>query len=310
MDSFQPHDFTGEAGTIHTPGTVLASARVRQGLSVGDIAAKLRMGINQVEALESGDYGRLPTGTFLRGFVRSYAKVLGIDPQSVIDLLEQTHNPSEKPPIFVPSQNIKFTSPGEQFSTPRARAGLIVVLVMVISGFGWYWWAFIRPQQLAENKPQPVKMVDAEKKLESGAVSHPVRNSLTDFAAQQEFSPNEELNAGVVPTTIQDIGADPKGKIDHAVTAKPEGVQAKRALPGSTVLSFTFAGESWVEVVDGNGRTLISRRFKAGEVDEAAGKGPISVIIGNAPATHMTYNGANFDLSPHTRVAVARFTLK
>jgi len=80
--------------------------------------------------------------------------------------------------------------------------------------------------------------------------------------------------------------------------------------PGSSVLSFICRGESWVEVVDGRGKALVSRRFSAGETGEVVGRAPFSIVVGNASQVKMTYNGSEFDLKPHTRVAVARVTLK
>ena len=52
-----------------TPGEMLKRAREATGLTVGDIAARLRMGVKQVHALEMADYASLPTGTFLRGLM-------------------------------------------------------------------------------------------------------------------------------------------------------------------------------------------------------------------------------------------------
>ena len=68
-------------------GQMLAAERERQGLSRLDIAQRLHMSAYQVEALESGDYQRLPKGTFLRGFVRNYAKILGMPADAVLPLL-------------------------------------------------------------------------------------------------------------------------------------------------------------------------------------------------------------------------------
>ena len=70
-------------------GQVLAAERERQGLSRLDIAQRLHMSAYQVEALENGDYKRLPQGTFLRGFVRNYAKVLGLEAESMLSRLAE-----------------------------------------------------------------------------------------------------------------------------------------------------------------------------------------------------------------------------
>ncbi len=286
--------------TPDTPGAFLATERQRQGLSVGDVAAKLRMGIIQVEALERNDYGKLPTGTFLRGFVRSYAKLLGLDPRDIIRLLEQTHPDGGKPGIVVPSQNIKFSSPGEQFSTPRARAALVAILFLALAMGGWYWWIFIRPEQMAEAKTQPVKVAGA-KETEPG-IPAPAEsmNRDADTRAPQEKPPSGRLTAEAITET--------KNPTDLS-GAKVEAGSRKAAVTGA-MLHFAFLGESWVEVVDGNGKTLISHRYKEGEEEELDGKGPFSVVIGNTQNTRFSYNGADFDLAPHTRVSVARFILK
>lgn len=287
--------------TPETPGAFLASERQCQGLSVGDVAAKLRMGIIQVEALERNDYGKLPTGTFLRGFVRSYAKVLGLDQERVIRLLEQTHPGGGKPGIVVPSQNIKFTSPDEQFSTPRARAALFAILLLALALGGWYWWNFIRPEQLAAAKTQTINVADVENADPGTAAPVEPMNRNADARAPQEIPPSGSLNA------------KPKAEAKNAAdltTPTAQAASRKPAASGGTMLHFAFLGESWVEVVDGNGKTLVSHRYKEGEEEELDGKSPLSVVIGNTRNTRLTYNGADFDLAPHTRVSVARFILR
>jgi cytoskeleton protein RodZ len=302
MESIPSQALQGAASmTAETPGAFLASERQRQGLSVGDVAAKLRMGIIQVEALERSDYSKLPTGTFLRGFVRSYAKLLGLDQKDVIRLLEQTHPGSGKPGIVVPSQNIKFTSPGEQFSTPRARAALFAILVLALALGGWYWWIFIRPEQTAEAKTQPIKVADADK-TEAGTKA-PVEQVNQDAIA---VAPPEKPPSGRPEAELK---AATKNAAD-LTAARAQPASRKPAATGGAMLRFAFLGESWVEVVDGNGKTLVSHRYKEGEEEELDGKGPFSVVIGNTQNTRLTYNGAEFDLAPHTRVSVARFVLK
>jgi cytoskeleton protein RodZ len=299
MESIPSQALQGDASTApETPGAFLASERQRQGLSVGDVAARLRMGIIQVEALERSDYSRLPTGTFLRGFVRSYAKLLGLDQKNVLALLEKTHGAVGKPGIVVPSQNIKFTSPREQFSTPRARAALFAILVLTLALGGWYWWIFIRPEQIAEAKTQAVKVADI-KQAEPGNQA-PLVTAIQDSgtSALPEKPPAERLNA------------DPKVEVNKADDASSAKTQAASRKPATAKLHFAFQGDSWVEIVDGNGKTLVSHRYREGEEEELDGKGPFSVVIGNTQNTRLTYNGIDFDLAPHTRVSVARFILK
>ena len=94
---------------------------------------------------------------------------------------------------------------------------------------------------------------------------------------------------------------------DSSVT-KPVERKAIKAV-GTGVLGFSFSGESWVEVSDAEGKIVVSRHFKAGDVEEFTGLQPLAIVIGNASVTRMAYNGKEFDLASHTKASVARVTL-
>src|SRR5437764_12859704 len=113
-------------------GQMLAAERERQGLSRLDIAQRLHMSAYQVEALETGDYKRLPQGTFLRGFVRNYAKLLGMPTDSVLPLLAETAPGGKRPRIDVPTQNIRFDPLGERLANPYVRAGAIAFVAIAV----------------------------------------------------------------------------------------------------------------------------------------------------------------------------------
>src|SRR3954462_46516 len=99
-------------------GALLAEGREHHGLSRNEVAQRLHMSPSQVEALKSGDYTRLPKGTFLRGFVRNYAKLVAIDPESVLPLLAEGMPRDPAPRIVVPTQNIRFDPLRDRFSGP------------------------------------------------------------------------------------------------------------------------------------------------------------------------------------------------
>ena len=63
-------------------------------------------------------------------------------------------------------------------------------------------------------------------------------------------------------------------------------------------------------VVDSKGKILLSRLNPAGSEAEVSGKPPFNVIVGNAPEVQVFYNDHEFDLEPHTKVAVARFIVE
>lgn len=137
-----------------SPGAVLAAERERQGLSRADIAQRLHMSVAQVEALEIGDYERLPRGPFLRGFARNYARALGLDPEAVVGLIVVAAPRENAPRIVVPSQNIRFDPLGHRLASPYVKAAGIAAVAIVLGFAAMYWWLFVRPLGAA---PAPAK---------------------------------------------------------------------------------------------------------------------------------------------------------
>ncbi|MBC8023053.1 MAG: DUF4115 domain-containing protein [Burkholderiales bacterium] len=279
-----------------TLGQTLAAERERQGLSRADVAQRLHMSAYQVEAIETGDYKRLPQGTFLRGFVRNYAKVLGTPPDPLLALLSENSAPGKRPGIVVPTMSIRFDPLGQRLDNPYVKA-VVIAFVLISLGFAaMYWWLFIRPTPPGAAAQKPAR--------EAAAPARPAR-------------PETLVSAPVssVPVPAPAISmAEPK-------KAEPKKAEAKKAEPpkapppsvnaaqGAT-LKFVFKGQSWVEVRDSKGKLIFSRLNSPGSDAEVQGKPPFNVVVGNAPEVQLYYNDHEFDLEPHTKVAVARFTVE
>src|SRR4051812_20907846 len=136
-------------------GALLAEGREHHGLSRNEVAQRLHMSPSQVEALENGDYARLPKGTFLRGFVRNYAKLIGLDPEQVLPLLAGDAPRDPAPRIVVPTQNIRFDPLGERFSSPWMKAAASAVVVIGLALAAMYWWLFVRKQPPVQQGSTP-----------------------------------------------------------------------------------------------------------------------------------------------------------
>ena len=294
-------------------GELLRTAREKAGLSQGDIASKLRMGIKQVRALEQDQYAVLPTGTFLRGFVRNFAKEVGVAPDVALRLLAQTHQEAvaiDASAVVMPSQqNIKVPTPGGEVATPRMRALIAAMIAILLSAVAWYWWEYVRPNLAEGGRP---KVVAAEK-----SVSEPIALPAPSVAAAVPDPVLAPDTKAIPPATAQtDTTATGTLTTPSVVPIIPASAEIvpdvpRPALPaGSGVLGFTFTGESWVEVVDRNGKTVLDRKFKDGETEEVVGRAPFTVVIGNAKVSRMAYDGKEIDLVPHTRVSVARVIVK
>lgn len=304
------------AAEVATPvqvGVLLREGREKLNLSAGDIATKLRMGVKQVTALENADYAALPTGTFLRGFVRNYAKMVSLNADEVLALLEKNNSAAvaiRATPVVVPSQqNIKVPAPGGELATPNGRAIVVGIVVLLLLAAVWYWWVHVFPYRSEGGRVRAAA-------TQSIAVPQPAETAESPPQAVQ--TPSVDSAQAVSPTGIGAgaIASPPvapvvAGPVAIPAAEKPRAPARPAMVPsGSAALGFTFSGESWVEVIDGTGKTVVSRRFAAGDAEEVIGRAPFSVVIGNASLTRMAFNGRELDLEPHTRGAVARMTVK
>jgi len=291
------------ANDAATPGARLAAERERQGLSRADVAQRLHMSVTQVEALEAGDYARLPHGMFLRGFVRNYAKVVGLDGSALLATLAEAGPREARPGIVVASQNIRFDS--QPMSSPYVKAGGMAVTAVLMALAGMYWLFFVRPT--------PPSTVVRKPEVTAPVATAPV-------PAGPDVAPAEPLPVPGGPITETPLTAPPPATGGAQLPASPSTAAAipvkaaapepaKAPGPGEKVLHFKFRDHSWVEIRDGRGRVLHSQVNQRGSETQVAGRGPFAVVVGNASEVRLAVDSAPFDLEPHTRVAVARVTI-
>lgn len=302
-------------------GALLAAERERQSLSRSDIAHRLHMSSSQVEALESGDYARLPRGTFLRGFVRNYAKAVGLDPEPVLAALIAESPEDSRPGIVVASQNIRFDPIGDRLSNPYVKAAGLATVVVAGCFAVMYWWLFIRTAP-------PVSVTRKVVVAEAPKVVEPLPTFIEAPRVEAPTpapAPVEPAKIDPPPASTPVKPAPAKSEAPKAEAAKAEAAKAEtaKAAPpktetafaspasssGGSVIRLKFKGTAWVEIKDGQGKVLLSRNQPGGSEAEVIGKPPLNIVVGNAPEVQMFLNDRPFDLEPHTKVAVARFTI-
>jgi cytoskeleton protein RodZ len=119
-------------------GATLASARRSLGLSVEDVAQQLKFGARQIVALEEGRFERLPAGTFARGMVRSYARLLKLDPEPLVGQVAAQTAPVASAGEAIPFRKpIPFSDSGRRVNL--VYAGLSLAVLGVIAAVLWEW---------------------------------------------------------------------------------------------------------------------------------------------------------------------------
>ncbi len=268
-------------------GQALAGARQAQGLALADVAQQLKFMTRQIEALEAERFEALPGPTIARGMVRSYARLLKLDPEPLLEAMAQRFAPSDATPQLAArfSQPVPFSDSGRRSTVAYL---LLSAGVLGVAGAAVYEWRQERPApEFIAAARLPVEKVAAERKRTAPAT--------------------QTASLAAVPAAPAEPATPPAAPALQAPPAPKAAGEVKSVGPNRLVLN--FEQEAWVEVTDGAGRLLVSSLNPAGSERVVHGRPPFSLVIGNAQHVRVSYNNRVVDLQPHVKVEVARFTL-
>jgi cytoskeletal protein RodZ len=116
-------------------GDMLRQARERRGMSLRQIAANTRIPVAALEAVERNDISKWPGGIFSRGFVRSYAVAVGLDPEQTVNeflaRFDQAPPPASTPTAFMAEEDSQFES-RQRAAVFTIRLALVAIPVFVV----------------------------------------------------------------------------------------------------------------------------------------------------------------------------------
>ncbi|ENP7578970.1 cytoskeleton protein RodZ [Vibrio sp. Vb2535] len=311
------HENTNEVPLSIEAGTLLKNKRESLGMSQKQVADRLRLRISVIEDIENNRFESQQVATFTRGYLRSYAKFVGLDEKVVLTALEQTADAQPQ------EQEIEMQSFSRKTKDEKHNSRIMLltwVIGLVIIGISAAWW-WQNQQENSLTKEVTDSSVEAPQ---------PTAQELADIdlmtAEELIASTPEEVastNEGVAESTEAPVeqGADPlltetenTTSVDSeepvAVIEAAEEEQPAPVVPeGMTLLTMKFKADCWIQVKDTNGKTLVSGTHKPGQDVELTGKAPFKVILGAPEGVTMTFASEPVDLSGYTSGKVARFTL-
>lgn len=320
------------------PGEILRAAREKAGYSLSDISAQTKINEKQLEAIESGDVGRLPPETFAKAFIKSYCKALKIDSAPII-MSFGFSGASAQPKVpragqgegaraepFEPkmpssskrlsSLNFDRKSGKKSLSYGIVLAALAVMAVFYIPVFMANQEVETTDAEVIEPNEAPATAIGTDSPVDAqaevpvdGSLALPLDSAASAgdtpvFPALQQPAAVEPPLAAAPATSV--APATPAGQ--PAVADNPSG--STPVVAGQGVLKFNFQEQSWVTVRDANDQVLISQLNDGGSNLEVKGQGPFKLIVGNAKAVTVSNNGKPVDLSSSIRGEVARITVQ
>lgn len=296
------------AGQPTAPGEILRNARVAAGIGQREIANDLYLTLCYVEALEKGEYDKLPGETFIRGYLRSYAQRLGMSEKRILSAYDASVHPEkvqERRQRVAGIQQLEEDEASGKGGALRWVVGLLAVAVIAVGGY--HFLSGDSGRDAGEfsagggANPAPPAAEPA-----TGPVATTPEGSATILAAA------DEPGATGGPDEAAPVAASGGQATAPAVDAESAAASPGRSptsVAGANYLVVLFSEDCWIKVVGDGGKTLVSRLKRAGDVLEMTGRPPFSLRIGNASGVLVTYNGQPVDLRPHTENNVANVVL-
>jgi len=289
-DPAEAADTVAEPSVVAGVGAELAAARAVLGLSVSDVAQQLKFAARQIEAMEQERFEALPSGTFARGMVRSYARLLKLDAEQLVGrMAARVAVPDNAAAVASTRRPIPITDHNRR--TNLIYGALSVAILGVIAAVALEWQ---RERSSAE------RMSFVAPAREPAAPAEPRRLADASPAASPAAAP-----ADMPPSQLASLR--PVGEA-RASTSAPSAPSAPLA-EGNRRIVLKFEGQSWVEIRGSDGKALMSQLNPAGSEQTVEGKPPFKLIIGNAQQVRLSYEDRPIDLAPHVKVEVARLTL-
>ena len=279
-----------------TAGGLLRQARKAQGMHIAVLAAAIKVSPRKLELLESDQFDQLPDATFTRALAQTMCRALKIDSAPVLALmprlaghrLEQMSEGLNTPFRERPGQLEKSEWSG------AAMPALVIAAVLVVGAAVMY----LAPAHWLPSIKSAMNTSGAD------AASAPVTVVADNSAAPLAAASVPAVSAAAAPAPAASDVMPP------TVTDSPEAQPASAPIAATGVLQLRPTAPSWVEVIDANGKSLISRTLQADESVGLDGALPMKLKIGNAGATEVVFRGQPLELGPFTRDNMAKLELK
>lgn len=307
----------GSSQSLVSAGVLLSNERVKRGISIQEAADYLKLSRKQVEALENDDYSSLPGTTFVRGFMRNYAKFLELDLEPIMAWLDsQVPNtaPDARPAAAVTPQGTtasteshkeKDTAPATP-ATANADTGSGIwkwLLPLLLVGAGLVWYQS-QPSEATEANTEAAAPAEAVAK--APVATPPVaETAATPPAPPAEAPQTPPPSAAATPAAPPPVTATTAAPAVTPPTpaATTTTATAAPALPsnGNHQLRLVMKQDSWVEILDSKGERVVFGTQKAGKERIVEGTPPFKMTIGNATEVELFHNNQAIDLKKHIK---------
>lgn len=296
-------------------GGQLRKAREAASLSIDDIASDLRIHVKYIEALEKNNFEILNGPTYVKGYIRNYARLLEID---VDPLIESYQSSVGDEPAWSASH------PRKKESTHRKSmlTGSVIVTLALLALFGvWllesgYLDRYQVDTTQAESAPgivaapESTGVDDATQEVAAKSEGMTIKEQVQALNPQAAISTETPADETQSKTEESSQSPQAESSTENVIILGEDDFITAPGGEGTDEIIITLTEECWVEIKDATSYQLIHGLLKAGDIKVVLGTAPFQVFLGNAKVVQMDFNGIDYDIAAKTRRnGTARFAL-
>ncbi|MDF5702111.1 DUF4115 domain-containing protein [Aeromonas hydrophila subsp. hydrophila] len=309
MTTEQPHDFQDDSQAVG-PGQLLRNAREQLGWTREQVASRIHLRLTLIAAIESDTYDKHTSHTFIRGYLRTYAKLVGIPEETILAAYDKL---GLTPPDNIDMQSFSRRSRQQANDSRLKVVTWLVILVLIALSVAWWWQSTARrsagDEALAATEMGATSNTPSATVPPAVDVADPVVAPATSAAAATSADPVVSAAATTLPVDASSAVAT-TAVASSAATATQPAADAAASEPAKVPqLKMSFTADCWLDVKDAKGKTLFSGLKKANDELVLEGPEPLKFIIGAPMAVNIEYQGKSIDMSRYNNGRTARLSL-
>ncbi|MBB3184830.1 cytoskeleton protein RodZ [Halomonas fontilapidosi] len=335
MSDIHTDDAAETAPRQASPGEMLRHEREAQGLDREEVAAALNLRPAVIQGLENDSYEEVPVPAYRRGYLRSYANLLGIEDGPVLQAYKARFGSQENEHRVTP---VQVTRPPSRLGAWLFRLVTVLVIAGLI-GLTLMWWQSrggSQPPSPGDSGPVSVDSLDGSTTITEDGSSNdtalpPLPEEESDLGLVED-APGDEATGDEAPQPPADSADEPTPGEDESVAddlASSDGEAATEVAPDTAeeaaaeteqtaeaqardarVLELTFNEQSWTEIFDASNQRIFVGLQEPGTTARVEGEPPFRLTVGNATGVELRWAGESVDLTARAGANnVARFTL-
>lgn len=283
-------------------GTRLKRSRELQGIAIEDVAKRLRIPAARLVELESDAYDRISAPIYLRGYLKSYARLLGLPDVVVTAALQDV---ALAPPALVATQTVSRSRYlASRYGNPVVYAVLTAVVVVPLL------WAARQGSLMPQAEPR-LEALDA---APNAVTATPATAAGRESARTPGSGSDDPIAMGppapaAVPPIVAPPAAAPEERRPVMAAMTPMPSAPSYPAPAARQVTLTLAQASWIELIGADGSRIEYALLPAGTTKSYAIAGNANLRIGNTRGAALTIDGAAVELAPYTRSNVARVAI-